>query len=216
MYKILKFLWKEKDRHYFTSDWHAFHDPKWEVPIWEARGYLNAQDSAERILDKINSRVGPDDYLWMLGDPFLNATDAMVLNWLKSVKCRNIKMLQGNHESQMFRIYRNEVLRQYNIPNVEIYPLTMDNVEFLGNHQEIYIGKQNIILNHFPLHSWHSNNRGSWMLHGHSHNNDKSRNPDYPYGKSIDCSWDWKNDVWAFAEIEDVMSTKDIVVTDHH
>jgi hypothetical protein len=34
-------------------------------------------------------------------------------------------------------------------------------------------------------------------------------------GKYLDCSWDWKKDIWSFEEIRDIMSTKEIYVTDH-
>jgi hypothetical protein len=58
MYRILKFNWDTRHKHFFSSDWHTFHDPKWEVPIWESRGALNAQDFSEGLLEKINTTVG--------------------------------------------------------------------------------------------------------------------------------------------------------------
>ena len=68
MNKILKFNYNERHKHYFSTDWHIYHDPSWNIPIWEQRGYLNAEDAAERILQKVNERVGEDDILWFLGD----------------------------------------------------------------------------------------------------------------------------------------------------
>jgi hypothetical protein len=32
----------------------------------------------------------------------------------------------------------------------------------------------------------------------------------------LDVSWDYKRDIWSFEEVEDVMSTKDILTVDHH
>ena len=216
MNRILKFPWGERHKHFFTSDWHVFHDPKWEIPIWESRGYLNAQDAAERILDSVNRRVLSGDYLWYLGDTFLNATDDQCRSWLSSINCQNIKKIWGNHHSNMFRMYKEEVRTQYGLENIEVYPLKMGNVEFIGNQAEIRIGKQKFILNHFPLHNWNTLSRGSFHLHGHSHSNDLTRNPEFPLSKTIDCSWDYKKDVWSVDEIIDVMSTKEIYVTDHH
>lgn len=123
MQKILKFKYEDRHRHFWSSDWHVYHDPSWEVPIWASRGYLNAQDSAERILEKVNSRVGEKDTLWYLGDMFLNSSDEQVLNWLNGLKCRNIKYLFGNHESNMFRLYRQAVKQQYGLDDVEVYPV---------------------------------------------------------------------------------------------
>lgn len=131
--------------------------------------------------------------------------------------------LWGNHESNTFRLYKEEVRNQfglaYGVEDVEVYPLRMNNVVFLGNHQEIFIGKQRIILNHFSLRIWHKNNSKhkspAWMLSGHSHNSDKGRNPDSPYGKAVDVGIDWGN-IWSFNEISDIMSTKTVEILDHH
>lgn len=216
MYRILKFNYNDRHKHYWVSDCHSYHDPKsWASPIWEMRGYSSAEDCAEQQIQKINERVGEDDILWNLGDNFLNSTDDQVREWLGAIKCKNIKYLFGNHESVPYRLYKDEVLKQYNT-DCEVYPLKMGNVEFLGNHQEIQIGKQQITNNHFPLRIWHNDSRSSWMLSGHSHLQDVGRRPESEYQKALDVGWDYKNDVWSFSEIEDVMSTKSIQILDHN
>ena len=217
MSKILKYNWEDRHNHFWTSDWHNYHNPSWPVPIWEMRGYLNAQDAQERVLQKINERVSEDSTLWYLGDGFLNIDDEHVLAWLNSVKCKNINYLFGNHESNIYRLYKQEVEKQYGFTDLEIYPLKMGNVTFMGNHQEIRIGKRHIVMNHCPIHSWNGmGGRKSWMISGHQHNADKTRNPDAPINRCIDVGWDWKKDVWSFDEIEDVMSTKTFISYDHH
>lgn len=217
MYRILKFKWEDRNKHYWVSDLHSYHDPKtWNSPIWEMRGYSNAQECAEHQIQQINERVGENDILWNLGDNFLNSTDGQCKGWLSAIKCQNIKYLFGNHESNMYRLYKEEIKTQYGIDDVEIYPLKMGNVEFLGNHQEIYIGDQGIVMNHFPLRIWHKDSRGAWMISGHSHLQDKGRRPDAEYQKGVDAGWDHKRDVWNFSEMEDIMSTKSIQILDHN
>jgi len=220
MYKIQKYNWNDRHKIFFSTDWHIFHDPSWTVPIWEARGYLNAMDAAERTKDKINERVGADDYLYYFGDMFLNASDEQCLSWLSDIKCQNIIYLFGNHESNMYRLYKQAVKDRFAFIDdvTEVYPIRMNNVIFAGNHVEIRVGKQHISMNHFPQHSWnHMNPRAkSWCLSGHSHNSDRTRNPDSPTNRCLDCSWDWKKDVWSWTDIEDVMSTKTFVAVDHH
>jgi calcineurin-like phosphoesterase family protein len=215
MVKLTKFPWTERDRHFFTSDLHIFHDPNWEIPIWKSRGYENAEHAAEEIANKINERVGEDDILWNFGDLFLNADDDKCLEWLSKIKCKNIKKLWGNHHSNTYRLYKQEVEKQYNLIDVEIYPIKMGNVEFVGNHVEILIGKRHIVMNHFPLRIWNKYSKSSWMLSGHSHGLDVGRRPDSEYQKGLDCGWDIKKDVWSFSEIDDVMSTKTIEILDH-
>lgn len=220
MYKILKHKWEDRNKHYFTSDLHNYHDPKWDVPIWKMRGYDSAEEVAEDAIKKINAKVGEDDTLWMLGDGFLNSTDEMVEAWFDRINCQNINMLWGNHEACPYRIYKKAIKEQYGLEGVEVYPVRWKNVVFLGNHLEIFIGKQRIILNHFAQRIWHKNigRHGSpaWQLSGHSHLSDKQRHPDYPYGKAMDCGFDYRNDIWSFSEIEDIMSTKTVEILDHH
>lgn len=217
MYKILKHSWEDRHKLYWASDFHAFHDPlHWKIPLWESRGYRNAHEASEHKIQRINERVPEDGILYFLGDGFLNATDEQCKNWLSRINCKNIRYLWGNHESNMYRLYKQEVLAQFGRDDIEVYPLKMGNVEFCGNHLEIFVGKKRIIMNHFPLRIWHKNGHGSWMLSGHSHLTDKDRRPDAPTGKGVDVGWDWKNDVWTFEELSDIMSTKDTEILDHH
>lgn len=216
MNKLIKHKWEDRDKIFVSSDWHNFHDPKWSIPIWKMRGYESPRQSADDVIEKINSKVGVDDYLYYLGDGFLNATDEQCLEWFSKINCQNIYYISGNHESNMQRIYRNEVVCQYGILGADVYPLRLKNIIFLGYYQEIQIGKYPITLTHFPMHGWNRNSHGAINLHGHCHNNDESRNPKYHMGKCLDCSWDYKKDVWKISEIFDIMDTKEMYITDHH
>lgn len=216
MYKIEKYPWEQRNKLFFSSDWHVFHDPKWDSPIWERRGYLSVEDAIEKTLVSINNRVGKDDILYFLGDLALNTTDDKLLDWVSNIDCKNIKKIWGNHCSNTYRLYKQEVLKQFNRDDIEVYPLKVGNLEFIGNQVEIHVGKQHIIVNHFPLRIWNHNSRASIMLSGHSHLSDVERNPEYPHGKCMDVGWDHKNGVWSFDEIMDIMSTKTVKIMDHH
>jgi hypothetical protein len=49
----------------------------------------------------------------------------------------------------------------------------------------------------------------------HSHLSDKTRLPEFPLGKTLDIGID-SGRIWAFDDIEDVMSTKSVSILDHH
>lgn len=220
MYKILKYKWEDRHKHYWVSDLHTFHDPNWPEPIWMMRGYDSAEECVEHQIDEINRVVPEDAILWNLGDGFLNATDEKVMGWWSKINCKNIHYLFGNHESSPYRLFKNEVKSQFGRDDVEVYPLRMGNVVFHGNHQEIMIGKQYIVMNHFAFRIWNKNNwrhgNPSWNLSGHSHLSDPERRPEFPKFKALDVGWDYKRSVWSFDQIQDVMSTKTTEVLDHH
>jgi len=216
MHKIIKHSYEFRSKIFFSSDWHIFHNPSWISPIWKMRGYDSLFDSVRKIQEKINERVDENSILYVLGDLFLDASDEQCLEWLKGLQCKDIRKIFGNHTSNMYRLYKQEVKKQYGLEDMEIYPIKMGNITFLGNHQEIQIGKKHIVLNHFPLRTHNHASHLSWNLGGHEHGNDPERLPKYPLGKTLDVSWDVKLDVWSYNEIEDVMSTKEILVVDHH
>lgn len=215
MYQILKHNWADQHRIFVSSDWHIYHDPSWEVPIWEMRGAQNALDFAKKNLTLINDTVPEDGILYYLGDGFLNASDEQCLEWLKGIKCKDIRYLFGNHESNMYRLYRQEVLNQFGRGDIEVYPLKMGNITFVGNHLEIQVGKQRVVLNHFPLRIWNGGHRTSICLSGHSHLNDPMRRPEYPLAKAMDMGIDYGK-IWRFDEIMEIMSTKTVELIDHH
>jgi calcineurin-like phosphoesterase family protein len=182
------------------------------------RGALNAQDFAEKTLTLINDTVPEDGILYFLGDMFLNTTDEKCVAWLSGIKCKHIRVLWGNHESNMYRIYKQMVKDVFQTDTIEVYPFShkmIPNVEFMGNHLEIQVGKKRIILNHFPLRIYNGSHRTAWHLSGHSHLNDPERRPEFPIGKTVDVGIDYGK-IWSFNDIEDIMSTKDVNLIDHH
>ena len=215
MYRILKHKWEDRSKIYVSSDWHIYHDPNWASPIWETRGWDNATHAAEGTLQKINDTVPEDGILYYLGDGFLNTSDEQCMKWLNAINCKDIRYLFGNHESNIYRLYKQEVLKQFGRDDIEVYPLKMGNITFVGNHLEIQVGKQRIVLNHFPLRIWNGCHRFTWNLSGHSHLNDPLRRPEHPLAKAMDVGIDYGK-VWSFEDIQEIMSTKTVELIDHH
>lgn len=227
MNKILKFNTRNQNI-FFVSDFHAYHDPKWPIPLWELRGYESMEEMNEDIIEKVNARVGENDILWNLGDGFLNANEEMVNAFLDRINCQNIYYLFGNHENPLYRIYKREVQRfikeemvASSLPvngnwDVEIYPLRYKNVVFYGNYQEISVNKKHVILSHFAFRIFRGNQHNFYALSGHSHNSDVTRRADHPNGLTLDVGWDGKNDVYSWDEICEIMSHKTREILDHH
>lgn len=207
--KFQKYQHNEHQQVFFSSDWHVFHDPKWDNPIWKMRGYESAEHSAREIQSKVNERVREQDLLFYLGDGFLNSSPDQVREWLRGIKCQNIFYIWGNHESSMFKIYKDSV------GELEYYPHKLENVTFLGWYNEIFVNNKRFILSHYPFRVWNQLGR-SYALSGHSHYGDKSRRAEAEFDKALDIGWDGKLDIYSFDEIMSIMNKKKMRTFDHH
>ena len=233
MNKLLKFRQTHDQKHYFVSDTHYNHNPKWQVPLWEARGYSSVDEMNNDIVNKINSVVRPNDFLWHLGDITLNCTEEQFENFISRLVCQNILCLWGNHNSPSWQIYQREVkswLRcndeGYNGDNggtphtletdIEIYPFKYKNITFIGNYQEIAIDGQYIVLEHYPISVFNYMDDGGWNLCGHSHYGFAPSTAEHKDNKILDVGWEGKKGVYSIKEIRDIMNTKGIKVVDHH
>ena len=53
---------------WFTSDLHFGHDREF---VWKARGFENIEDMNKAIVERFNSKVQPEDTVYILGDSML-------------------------------------------------------------------------------------------------------------------------------------------------
>jgi calcineurin-like phosphoesterase family protein len=75
---------------------------------------------------------------------------------------------------------------------------------------KIVIDKQEVILSHFPLEEWENMDRGSWMLHGHSHHT-KDYTDLNMYAKRMDVGMDWEEfRPYNWDEIKEIMKERKI------
>lgn len=187
---------------YFTSDLHFGHN-KLRTTYNPARGakWPSVEEMDQGIIDNINSRVGESDTLWMLGDlTFTNMVKTQAL--LEQVKCRTVNCLKGNHDSEQ------KILDLFERINKKVgyekYFLDSDRIA------DLRIAGQDIVLCHYPLHSWEKSRYGSWHLHGHEHGTIS------PFGKRADVGFDSKDvlghglSVVSFDEVRAYMDKREL------
>jgi calcineurin-like phosphoesterase family protein len=201
---------------YFGSDFHFDHDPKWDVPLWKARGFKSAEDSREFILNDINKRVQPEDTLVILGDFSLSSTYEDTMKYFRRIMCQNIIYLWGNHESFTSTIP---------IGRDAFGILLWENVEFAGYYLEIQHKKRYMNCCHYPIASW-NHMRNAHMLHGHSHGAFKQSSllhPQHNSGRILDvgveCALKYSNNtsaIFSFEEIDGILSKREAIKVDHH
>jgi len=173
-------------RTFVTSDLHFNHGIE---PILKARGVKNIEENNQWIIDRWTDAVPSDADVFNLGDMFLGgkAYDE-VINLINQLSFRRMYILWGNHNSGVSEIYRKAKLNlmkgQRKFESLEVYPVKhcVGNNKlliFLGDKVSIQTGTKDherFVMQHFPEKIWHRNNRGSVMLHGHSHGNDRETN----------------------------------------
>lgn len=138
---------------YFTSDLHLGHDRDW---LWGKRGFSNGVvEMGNTIIENINKTVRPDDELYILGDLML--IDDSWINEIRSLQCRNIHIILGNHDTaNRINLYR----ACWNV--VEITYATI-----------LKYGKYKFYLSHYPTLTGNTDDKGPRNalinLHGHTH-----------------------------------------------
>jgi calcineurin-like phosphoesterase family protein len=144
----------ELDKLWFTSDTHFGHA---NIIKYCKRPFGTAQHMDKTMIANWNSVVQPDHMIFHLGD-FAFKEPYRIETILKQLNGR-IHMINGNHDKN-FDQDCVKLVERYWGDRVE---LKVDDPEIDEEHRQV------IVLDHFPLESWHHAYHGAWHLHGHCH-----------------------------------------------
>ncbi len=140
---------------WFTSDTH-FNDQN--IINHCNRPYADPEEMEESLVSNWNSVVARGDIVYHLGDFAYTwgSPDKILIDKLLSRLNGSKRLILGNHD-------RKPVLQSSRWSKVSQY-----------DYLKVSLGgptKQKIMVCHYPMRSWRGMQRGSWMLHGHSHGN---------------------------------------------
>jgi len=91
---------------WFTSDWHIGHNKEF---LYGKRGFSSIEEHDKEILKRCNEVVGIGDELWILGDLAMSGDEYEWSSIYKSLICRNVHFIQGNHDTdRKMDIYEDE------------------------------------------------------------------------------------------------------------
>ena len=113
---------------WLTSDFHFCHDREF---VWKARGFESVDEMNQAIVDRFQSKIQPEDTLYILGDCMLNDNEKGE-EYLAQIPGKKI-FIRGNHDTN---------------PRVEIYKKYTDE-EIKWAEMIKYKGKS-IYLSHHP------------------------------------------------------------------
>ena len=135
---------------YFTSDLHFYH--KNICKFTDRHKVVQQEQHEEWLIDIWNNTCTKADKVWHLGDfTFLTKYEdiAALVKKLPGQKF----FIKGNHD-------RTKVLDTLKKDGL---------IQNWYQYEEIKLAGTTACLFHFPIASWHKQNYGSIMLHGHSH-----------------------------------------------
>jgi len=206
---------------WFSSDFHLRHTGPQAAPfpLWKTRGYASPANMTDCIIDEINNNVKETDYLFYMGDWCLNSSNSEFQTDIGKIRCQNIYMIWGNHNSCIKQVYDESVksfLGDKYVTDMEVYPIRYRNIVFCGDYLELKINKQLIFCCHYPIEIFDKMGKGSWMLCGHSHGNFKNTRETCLTSKRLDLSWDVFKKPLSFSEVQQIMKNKQICTLDHH
>ena len=149
-------VWVTSDPHYNhknicrgVTDWRTL-DGK--VPEYNTRDFQTLDVMNNTLVDNINSKVGQNDTLIMLGDIAFGGFEFIKI-FLDRLVCKNIHLVLGNHDHHI----RN------NRDNIKDMFLSV------SDYLQVSIDGQNFVMTHYPFASWNGLGKGVVHLHGHVH-----------------------------------------------
>jgi calcineurin-like phosphoesterase family protein len=134
---------------YFTSDLHLGH--KNIIKLCH-RPFASLEEMDETLVSNWNQVVTNGDTVYIIGD-LMFRTQNHPLDVLKRLRGKK-NLILGNHD----RGWLNKIEAADFFKSVESY-------------SEISDGKRKLALCHYPMMSWGGTGKGSYLIHGHIHNN---------------------------------------------
>lgn len=132
---------------WFTSDLHLGHDRDF---VWGARGFDTLEEMEQAIVERFNSKVQPEDDVYLLGDSMLGDLE----HGFELLKLLNGKkhFIIGNHDTKN-RIAKYEELTEFPILYADV----------------IKYKKKTFYLSHYPTEVSNGDEFQTVNLYGHTH-----------------------------------------------
>lgn len=137
---------------WLTSDTHFYHEQDF---LYKPRGFESTEAMNEAIVERWNSVVSPEDFVYHLGDVLMSHYDVSILQRLNG----KIYLIRGNHDTDRKLSDINATGKLAN--------------EFIHTSELIKFGKLSLFLCHYPVltanHDDKHFSRHVINLHGHTH-----------------------------------------------
>lgn len=135
------------------------------------RPFKNCDEMWESIKTDWNSKVGEDDYVFVLGDVLWGSQASRLKNMADSLNGK-ICIILGNHDKE-------KIINGKLGANFDCF-YSCSRADFIRCQSKLTGTDIQIYMSHYPTLSWPQKGRGSIMLHGHCHGNIDDYNEQSP------------------------------------
>jgi len=142
-------------KYFFTSDSHFGHKHIIDV---QRQQFKSVEEMNNQLIANWNQIVGQDDIVYHLGDFAYRANSSMIKYVFENLQ-GTIHLIEGNHGKNLIKVNK----------NLNRFASISTRLEIQIPDTEVSGGFQWIVLDHYPMISWHGSFRNTWQLHGHSH-----------------------------------------------
>lgn len=194
------------------SDLHMAHNREF---LWGRRGFNSVEEHARFIREQWFELIDEETTVFNLGDSHFGDPEGKAFEDFTTWPCKVQYYLWGNHNSGSKQVYNRET------QGMEIYPVRVGNVEFVGQNLTAYINGKHYEMSHFPKRIWDKMAHGARHVSGHSHGNDVERNLENNLGKCLDVGVEnaleySEKFFFTFEELEDIFKNRLNPSLDHH
>lgn len=184
-------------KEFILSDLHLLHKNIIKHCADTRRG-ADHLEMTDLLIDAWNSRVGPQDRGWLVGDFSFGKTEQTLalLQRMNGIKC----LIVGNHDAEQKWIKDEACRAQF---------------EMIKDRFNLKYGGLTFVLDHYPIQEWRNKHRGWCHLHGHSHGYTDSWNM-RRFDVGVDARPDNKMEPWDMDEIVEIMNRRPVETKREH
>lgn len=153
---------------FFTADLHLYHN---NILWMNNRPFKTCDEMWESIKYDWNSKVGKDDYIFVLGDVLWGSNASRLKSMADSLNGR-ICIVLGNHDQE-------KIANGKSGSNFDCF-YSYSRADFIRCRSKLTDTNIQIYMSHYPTLSWPQKGRGAIMLHGHCHGNIDEYNDQSP------------------------------------
>jgi len=208
---------------FYVSCLHFGHNKEF---LYKPRGFNSVEEHDSVVTTRWNERVTNNDVVHSIGDTLFGENgEARLIKHFNELNFSKLFLSPGNHFAGWHQAYRELLNLHYGKAgldtNMEIYPLELrinlnKSVYFMPNYYEIYVGKQGVVLCHYPIFPHNGAGKGVWGVFGHCHGNNPKTHKNTGTGKVIDVCVESFGGPVSHLEIEEIFKTRADEDVHHH